>query len=296
MIEMVGDFDTGQDALDGEQRAAVCAVVAGILAQCGLDAKDIYFHRELGSPKSCPGHGRRQGAARRRDWRGADGAARGTAGGTGAPRGRASAGAARSARPQLLLRCRSRSSSSSVATSPTRSTQPAARLRGPGGSRRRRVRPGDCRRIGARARRRSLRTMWLRSSAATADEWLELRPHVVNLSEGKLSRTGQFRMDDRSIADIIDGIRSYAESTRLAAPDAARPRRAGRREVALSYARGAYTWWLRHGVYPIYFIWETGAFEVIKNRLGLGRGLGDWWDRALRAVRATARPVRSGTT
>ena len=57
MIEMVGDFDQGQDALEGEQRRAVCAVAAGILDRCGLDAKDIYFHRELGSPKTCPGTG-----------------------------------------------------------------------------------------------------------------------------------------------------------------------------------------------------------------------------------------------
>lgn len=57
MIEMVGDFDTGQDILDGEQRAAVCAVVAGILDQCGLGTKDVHFHRELGSPKTCPGTG-----------------------------------------------------------------------------------------------------------------------------------------------------------------------------------------------------------------------------------------------
>ena len=52
MIEMVGDFDTRQDVLDGEQRRAVCAVVAGILEQWALDTNDIYFHRELGSPKS----------------------------------------------------------------------------------------------------------------------------------------------------------------------------------------------------------------------------------------------------
>ena len=57
MIEIVGDFDEGKDSLDGEQRIAVCAAVAGILTQYGLDANAIRFHRELGSPKSCPGSG-----------------------------------------------------------------------------------------------------------------------------------------------------------------------------------------------------------------------------------------------
>src|SRR5688572_20677827 len=36
MIEIVGDFDEGKDSLDGEQRNAVCAAVAGILTHYGL--------------------------------------------------------------------------------------------------------------------------------------------------------------------------------------------------------------------------------------------------------------------
>ncbi len=48
---------------------------------------------------------------------------------------------------------------------------------------------------------------------------------------------------------------------------------------ALQYASTAHRWWLDHGVFPVYFIWETSAFDVIRNRLGLARGLGDWWDR-----------------
>ncbi len=62
---------------------------------------------------------------------------------------------------------------------------------------------------------------------------------------------------------------------------------------ALEYAHRAPTrggW--HHGVYPVYFIWETGAFEMIKNRLGLGRGLGDWWDRRFeRFARPLGRPL-----
>lgn len=125
-----------------------------------------------------------------------------------------------------------------------------------------------------------------------ADEWLVLRPHVVNLSQGKLSRRGLFKMDDHSIADIIEGIRSYAEST--PSPRLMLHAHGGLvdERSALNYARAAFPWWRSHGIYPVYFVWETGAFEVIKNRLGLGRGLGDWWDRRFeRFARPLARPL-----
>ena len=128
--------------------------------------------------------------------------------------------------------------------------------------------------------------------ARASHEWLELRPHVVNLTEGKLSRTGRFKMDDQSIADIVDGIRSYAQSAPT--PRLMLHAHGGLVDEAsaLEYARGAYRWWLDHSVYPVFFVWETGAFEVIKNRLGLGRGLGDVRDRAFEQfARPLGRPL-----
>jgi len=53
MIEIVGDFDHGQDPFDGVQKRAVIECVA-ILLLAAPDAQ-VKFHRELGSPKSCPG-------------------------------------------------------------------------------------------------------------------------------------------------------------------------------------------------------------------------------------------------
>ena len=57
MIEIVGDFDRGRDQLDGDQRQAVIDVVAAILDVRGLGTGDVFFHRDLGSPKTCPGDG-----------------------------------------------------------------------------------------------------------------------------------------------------------------------------------------------------------------------------------------------
>lgn len=56
MFEMIGDFDIGQDKLDGKQLYAVTRAVAVLLKKFGLDYKDIVFHREF-APKSCPGTG-----------------------------------------------------------------------------------------------------------------------------------------------------------------------------------------------------------------------------------------------
>jgi hypothetical protein len=290
MIEMVGDFDAGHDALDGDQRVAVCNVVAGILKQCGLDPKDVYFHRELGSPKTCPGTGvdKPQVIA---DIRAALVSLRAAGAGAGArPAGRSSKAKAK-AKPPVPLSLPlpleflvSRDVADPVGRpAPSYADQEvpedgasARAIAAESEARARAFAPDDVAALIARA----------------TDEWLELRPHVVNLSQGKLSRSGRFTMDEQSIAEIIDGIRGYAQST--ASPRVMLHAHGGLvdEKSALEYARAAYKWWLHHGVYPIYFIWETGAFEIIKNRLGLGRGLGDWWDRRFeRFARPLARPL-----
>ena len=72
MIEMIGDFDTGQDPFGGEQQrhaALACWRAAGSVRSAGLEA--IRFHNQMSS-KTCPGTsidrrraaGRSRGAAR----------------------------------------------------------------------------------------------------------------------------------------------------------------------------------------------------------------------------------------
>lgn len=55
MIETVGNFDTGHDALKGAQRGTLLGVIAAVQLQFGLPAETMRFHRQLGSPKTCPG-------------------------------------------------------------------------------------------------------------------------------------------------------------------------------------------------------------------------------------------------
>lgn len=57
MIEMVGNFDTGHDTWTGRQKRAALGVVAVIQRVQSLPVSSLRFHRQLGSPKTCPGSG-----------------------------------------------------------------------------------------------------------------------------------------------------------------------------------------------------------------------------------------------
>jgi Caspase domain len=113
----------------------------------------------------------------------------------------------------------------------------------------------------------------------TGPELQELRPHVVNLSKGAFSQSGDFAT---SPADV-DAI--FAEH--LPAFVAAR----GSRPVPLViWAHGgmvneqgglriAYDqsrWWRDNGAYPLHFVWESGLFEILGQYL-LGRRVARGW-------------------
>jgi hypothetical protein len=57
MFEIIGDFDPGQDRLEGKQRESVVGVIVAVQRRHGLGAETLRFHRNLGSPKTCPGQG-----------------------------------------------------------------------------------------------------------------------------------------------------------------------------------------------------------------------------------------------
>lgn len=56
MFEMIGNFNEGEEELEGEQLAAVVAAVRNCLSKFNLHHDDIVFHREHAS-KTCPGTG-----------------------------------------------------------------------------------------------------------------------------------------------------------------------------------------------------------------------------------------------
>jgi hypothetical protein len=279
MIEMVGDFDLGRDVLDGEQRDAAVAVVAALLGQFGLAAQNVHFHRELGALKSCPGTGvDKEQLLQQIDaaLSAAKQALRGTRAARARPLGR-SAGAPFG--PQHFL-----------------GYEVALPVGDPD--------PGfdsfeiNEHQLAADTIREETRARVLMSAGADRDlstalsrtsRWEVLRPYVINLTKGRLSQSGEFTMPDGSIEAIIDSIRQYAMMTD--SPRIMMHAHGGLvgEKVALNYAHESYQWWLEHGVYPLYFIWETHLFEILKQRLGMARGiLGDARDRMFEATARAA--------
>jgi hypothetical protein len=57
MFEMIGDFDIGQEKLEGAQLATVVGLVRAVMDLWKLNDSNVRFHREMQSGKSCPGTG-----------------------------------------------------------------------------------------------------------------------------------------------------------------------------------------------------------------------------------------------
>ncbi len=102
----------------------------------------------------------------------------------------------------------------------------------------------------------------------TPAELEALRPHVVNLSEGTFKDSNKFHTTPGEVDAIVrEHIPKWAQSL----PDGAPLRvvvwahggligEAGGLRIALKHV----DWWKSNGVYPIYFVWETGLFDELR--------------------------------
>jgi hypothetical protein len=277
MIEIVGDFDLGRDVLDGEQRSAVVSVTAALLSTFGLDTAAVLFHRELGSPKSCPGTGVDKAKLLKEIEESASAVPR-----EAKRRGARTAKTASSATPfpaRFLL--------GYEVTAPVDELEPGFENH---------AAPED--EYAVELLREETRARVLAGTEVDARDfttalqrshkWDMLRPYVINLTKGRLSQSGEFSMPDGSIEAILDSIKQFASVTEQ--PRIMLHAHGGLvgEKTALTYARDAHQWWLNHGVYPIYFVWETSLFEVFKQKIGLARGLGDARDFLFEATARAA--------
>lgn len=101
-----------------------------------------------------------------------------------------------------------------------------------------------------------------------------LKPHLVNLSDGRFSSGGQLR----TTPDDIDAIFSnylpafVAEHGGVDVPLLFWAHGGLVDETAgITGAARQIPWWLSNGVYPVFFIWETGLLEAIGSLLGGGK-------------------------
>jgi hypothetical protein len=249
MFETIGDFDVGQERLEGEQRRSVIGVIALVQIRCGLPIESLHFHREFTNAKTCPGTGIRKDDI---------------------------VAEVRQAREQILAGSRALVGAMSEAPSTSRRrsvhamSNAAPPMNGDEGE-------VDC--GPASARDAEPNAPAERGISFSPDDLSDLRRHVVNLRQGKFSGGGVF---ETSKADV-DAI--FAEHL---PPKLAEAKQQGRKlrvvvwahgglvdeESGLSMARAVIPWWMKNDVYPIYFVWETGLFETITQLIKGRRELG----------------------
>jgi hypothetical protein len=114
----------------------------------------------------------------------------------------------------------------------------------------------------------------------TAAELRELRPHVVNLSKGAFSESGDFATDPADVDAI------FAEHLpAFVAAGGGRPvplviwAHGGmvNEQSGLRIAHDQSRWWRDNGAYPLHFVWESGLWEILGQFL-LGRRLARGFD------------------
>jgi hypothetical protein len=263
MFEMIGDFDAGKDPFEDPQREAVLRVIAHVQRRFGLPPEALRFHNEM-SPKSCPGTGIDKAeiieAVRMLHQ---DLAAKPPAATTQPIEAIEPFG------PETLVThdvLNDLVAMENALATPRSGTDGDAELPEQRMSREQvyLLFGGDGEARGGTAGRGRL----------TAEMLAELRPHLVNLTEGRFSNGGRVQTD-RGDVNAIFGEHLPAALKRA--------RKLGEPLHLVFYAHGglvsegsalemAYshiTWWKQHpNVYPIYFVWETGLFETIGQALG----------------------------
>lgn len=250
MFEMIGNFDRGHDPFAGPQRDTALGVIALVQERFGLAPTSLRFHNSL-SGKSCPGSAldydevvaavnqiRGQGLGLSRSMPG-DRMGEG-------PFPEERALAVREAIGALLR----------LGDAPDDPAE--AEL------------SDDAGEGAARAEMQSSSGAGQR--ALTPQRLTALQPHVINLVLGRFSDRGQMKT---SIADVEA---LFEEHLARALQEA---KAQNRKLRLLFYAHGGLVsessglaiaekhidWWLRNGVYPVYFVWETGLFASIGQML-----------------------------
>ena len=285
MIEMIGDFDTGQDPFGGSQKSTALTVLAALLDRFELPIEAIHFHNEM-SGKTCPGTSitravllgevqplRGQGVRTIPDDR------------TTAPFGEDADALFQALvflRGDAAVEARSRGVMRDERwdAEPPESEQPLTALR-------------DAEAALASASRDDVPAEFTPAIKEA------LRPYLVNLTRGVLSTTGDFTT---SLADVELIFSTHLPKALAAAQAAQKPLRVvvyahgglNDEHDGLSVAAKHVHWWVRNGVYPIYFAWETGLISslmnVIKAQLEKSRGLeaqrdvSDFTDAQIEAV------------
>lgn len=260
MIEMVGDFDEGRDPFVGPQKAAAIEVAARLLQHFELEPDAVRFHRQLGSPKTCPGSGIDYDTFR-------DEVAE-------AVRGLATPSRPRGARPFAAEHLAGFAATRAAVSAQQRDSAEVPEHASAGHEIERLSHAATSARQATESRVASPSVA--RDTACGKPEWNVLKPHAVNMSRGELSEGGEFCSKPEDLDAIIDAIRAYAATTPQ--PHVVLYAHGGlvNERPALDYARTVLPWWLDHGVFPVFFVWESGLLEILRQFIVGPRDLADF--------------------
>lgn len=250
MLQIIGNFDAGQDELRDQQLSTVIDVIAIVQKLWGLPPEAFRFHQEMGD-KSCPGS-----SITKQSLLGAVNAAhpqwsvpKATVNGLGVPNGDAT---------RNLLQLFNVTTASRAIADEGELPESDMTLHDVGvvtG----RVAPATGPGIAADGDQHDL----------TPDELLFLRRHVVNLRMGALSAGGLFHSPPEDVEAIFtEHLPKFMEThPKLRLVFYAH---GGLNEEleALKAARNRIPFYLENGCYPIFFVWETGPKETLIDILG----------------------------
>lgn len=258
MFEMIGNFDAGKDPFRDPQKDVALRVVALVQDQFNLPLESLKFHRGLGSPKTCPGEAidynnvLKEVRARRKE----------EVPDLGTPRAAPGEGDPVAVARDLLAKPPPDVVEGPDAEPPEGRSHPHDQPRLNGA-------PLIVVSSGGRAPSDDLDPAML----------ARLRPHVINLSGGRYSRTGRFSTSAGDVARIFEEelprrVRALADGTGAPLPILLHahgglvPKASGLRTAASQAP-----WWSANGVYPIHFVWETGFLETLAQMIGVQRGV-----------------------
>ena len=239
MIEMIGNFDINEESLNSDQVQATLAVIKAVQNRFELDAHELRFHNEM-SAKSCPGT-----SVDKDEW-------------------------IEQIKEFELEVHRSRGGNIPF---PTRATRAYELMRGMNPD----AEQTDDMSDAEHDDNADIPVSDTRSGVPGTEELsvsvLEtLSAHTVNLERGKLSSTGRLETTARDVDRLFD--ESLPEEINQAISE-------GRRAHLLFYAHGGLVseknallaaskqlpFWRANGVYPVFFIWETGFAETVRQLL-----------------------------
>lgn len=257
MIEMIGNFDIDEEQLSREQLQATLAVIKAVQNRFGLAPHALRFHNEM-SDKTCPGS-----SSDKEQW----------------------------IQQIHAFELESRQCRSADIPFPSRATRAYELMRGMNPDA---VQSDDMSKAehdgNAVAPESDARGTQRGAQELTIETLETLSGHTINLERGKLSNSGRLETTQQDVDRLFDELLPAEIET---------ARAENRKAQLLFYAHGGLVseknallaaskqlpFWRANGVYPIFFIWETGFAETVRqlvteamtrSRAPATRGVLDW--------------------